>query len=630
MRQIIYDVETFPNFFCAAFEDYKTNQRWFFEISDYIDQSKELREFIHSSPLVLIGYNSMLFDNIILNMALRRKCIALDLFKAAQAIIEGQRETAPEETKRKCRRLMKDYKHSDAYVTIDLMRMIASKALRVSLKEMEVSMCWPKVQDLPKHYEELVFEEERDLIKDYNFNDVGATKELCKRVANDIDLRIKIEKEFGLKCLNKDGVRTGVDLFAMFYEEQVGHREFLKQRTNRSEIALKDCISDKVQFKSKPFNDLLNTLKSKVITKTKGALKYSVIYGGVKHDYGTGGIHSKDTPGIIKPRKGEIYMDADVNSLYPSLLIQLKACPAHLDPDVFLPRYEWFIEERLKAKRNSKTDPMAKLISETYKLSLNGTYGNLINEWSWLYDPKAAMMITLNGQLFLSMLSERFTDAGFRVDSLNTDGITCFVSEDKMELYHEICKEWEEHTGLSLEFAEYDKVIRRDVNTYLAIYKELKDKNGDPYVKEKGDFVTEIKLGKGFDKPIVKKALYEYFVKGKNIEETIYGHDNIYDFCMMQKMGSKFKAVWNGERLQKTNRFYAAKGSEAAYLYKLDGVKKSHVLTDSGVIIFNDYVDKKVKGKLPLKEYNINYDYYIREARNIQRAIEPEQLSLFA
>ena len=68
-------------------------------------------------------------------------------------------------------------------------------------------------------------------------------------------------------------------------------------------------------------------------------------------------------------------------------------------------------------------------ISDTFKLSLNGTYGNLINEYSWLYDPKAAMKITMNGQLMLAMLSERLTDAGMRVDSVNTDGITAIVKK---------------------------------------------------------------------------------------------------------------------------------------------------------------------------------------------------------
>lgn len=634
MRQIVYDVETFCNFFCVAFQDFKSDKKWFFQISEWQDDTEQIRNFIRSSSIVLIGYNNLFFDNIVLNYILSRSRTAEEIYNVSQIIINGQKDKATDSLKKSYNNLMKSYKYNNDYKSIDLMRLKASKALRVSLKQMQVSMKWPRVQDLPKHHSELVSKEEIDIIRDYNFNDTGSTKELCKKLGDDIDLRIRIQKEFGLNCLSKDGVKTGVDLFAKLYEEEIGNKDFLQGRTYRSNINLGECISDKVKFNSSQFNNLLDTLQNKIITKTKGALDYSVMYGGIKHVYGTGGIHSKDAPGIYVPKKGELFMDADVSSLYPSLLIVLRACPKHLDPNIFIPIYESKRDERVNIwKPKSKKSVIARLMADTYKLMLNGTYGNLINEYSWLYDPKAAMTITLNGQLYLSMLSERLIDAGFRVDSLNTDGVTCFVPKDRSEEYYSICKEWELHTELELEFAQYHKVIRRDVNCYYAIYGDsngdLLLKNGKQIIKEKGAFIREPLLGKGYDKPIIKEALYQYFIYGKSIEETIYKHDDIYDFCMMQKMGSNFKAVHNGKVLQKTNRYYAAKGQAAGYLYKVDGPKKSHVLKDSGVLIFNDFVDKKVEGDVPLKNYNINYDYYIREARGIQKTIEPDQLCLF-
>jgi hypothetical protein len=635
MRQQVVDIETYPNYFLACFEDYLTKEKWSYEISEYVDQRADLIKHMTGS-FIFIGYNIDSFDAPVLRYVLRErsKINAEMIFKKSQMIIEGQKDKADWDVRQEYNLFRKKYRRKDDFKTVDLLTLMFSKKQRVSLKEMEVSMCWPKVQDLPIHYTDLIKEEEREIVKDYCFNDVGATKELCKRLASDIDLRIQIGKTYGLSCLSKDGVKTGVDLFAKMYEEEVGSRDFLQGRSPRPEINLANCISDKVQFKSKAFNDLLNKMKATTITGTKGTLDFSVVYGGVRHDYGTGGIHSKDRPGVIQAPKGWIYQDADVDSLYPSLLILLGACPEHLDPNIFIPKYKEIRDTRIKAKREKN-----KIVNETLKLSLNGTYGNLISKYSWLYDPKAAMMITLNGQLFLSMLSERLTDAGFKVDSLNTDGITCFYPPDKKDLYNQICKEWSEHTGLTLEFALYHKVFRRDVNSYIAWYADDKGqpmytKEGKPYVKEKGYFLQDLKLGKGYDKPIVKKALYNYFIFGTPIEQTIYAHDNIYDFCMMQKMDSKFKAIWNDKALQKTNRFYAAKGMDAGYLYKMgldkkENMKKSHVLSDSGVMIFNDYKDLKVDGKVPLKNYNINYDYYINEARAIQRAIEPEQLSLF-
>lgn len=613
----IYDLETYPNYFCVGFEDYKTDERRQFEISERRDDSEDLRRFIHSKRWYLVGYNNRSFDNPILNYILgNKKVTAEKLYEIAQMIIREQRNKGG--YSKEYQSFKRRYMYGEtSYVSIDLMTLHASKALRVSLKEMEVSMCWPKVQDLPYPFDQKLTHEEMDKVAEYNFNDIGATKRFCELKDKDIALRLGVEKKFGLACLSDDPVKVGVNLFADMYENQVGSSEFREQRTFRDKINLGECILDKVMFKSKEFNDLLDILKATTITETKGALNFSVLYGGVRHDYGTGGIHSKDKPGIVEPPPGYVFMDADVGSLYPSLWIEYGWCPEHLNADTFIPLYKQIRDDRLNIyKPAAKKDPQAALMADTYKLMLNGSYGNLINEYSWLYDPLVAMKITLNGQLLLSMLSEAFTDHGFIVDSLNTDGITCMIPEDKLDLYYELCRKWEAHTGLVLEFAEYEKVIRRDVNSYLAVYK-----GGG--VKEKGYFVRETPLGKGYDKPVVKKALYEYFINGKPIREYIEECDNIYDFCMMQKMGSQFKAVHNSEVLQKTNRFYASK--DGAYLYKLKQAEKkqSHVMKDSGVTIMNDYEE------VPIEERNINYDYYVREAEKVRRLIEPEQLTLF-
>jgi len=611
-KQLIYDIEVFPNFFCACFEEYGNDNKYYFEISPWQDDRSKMIDFITGN--ILIGYNNNGYDNIIMNYIIEWPRKNADLFKMSHLAIHGEYDD------------YKAWRYPKIYESIDIMSMLFSKMQRVSLKELAVNVNYPKIQDLPKPFDEPVREDEVELVKHYCFNDVGVTKYITNLSKDKLNLRIKIEQEYGIKCLSKDDVNTGVELFKKFYADDTGSEFFKDQRTHRPFMKLADCISDKVQFKSKQFNELLTTLKNKRITETKGALKHSVVYGGVKHVYGTGGIHSKDKAGIIMAGgDDEIYIDADVSSLYPSLLIKLGACPAHLDAGIFVPRYQWLRDTRVKAKKEKNM-----LIADTYKLSLNGTYGNLINQYSWLYDPQAAMTITLNGQLMLSMLSEQLTDAEMKVDSLNTDGITTILKKKDLPKYYEICKAWEKHTELELEYAYYYKVIRRDVNSYIAWYadedgKPLRDKDGNAVMKQKGFFLSDVKLGKGFDKPVVKKALTEYFINGTPVEEYIKNHDNIYDFCMMQKMSSKFQAVCNGENLQKTNRFYASNNLSAGYLFKVDKqtLQKKHVMKDSGVTIFNDYK------KLKIKDYEINYNYYIREARKLIDLIEPRQLSLF-
>lgn len=619
MNAWVYDEEVYPNFFCITFRNLKEIE--IKRIFRFDGTSKdlitliELREFVKG--IWLIGYNNHGYDDYILNYFLSsNSCLTPEQVKDfSNKLIESENPYFNP--------YFKQYKYSRLYKSIDLMRLLFSKMLRVSLKELEVTMKWRNVQEIPHHHLKILTEEEKLEVLDYNDNDVLATHTLAIKSLDDIKLRHTIKQKFGLECYSKDGVRTGVDLFLRLYCQKTGQEEdeVKHLRSPRSQINLNEIISDRVQFYSPQFQQLLQRLKSTVITETRGALDLSVLYGGVLHVFGTGGIHSKDKPDVIIPPSGYRYMDADVASLYPSILIEYGFKPEHLS-DEFIDVYKFLKDDRIRAKRAGE-----KLIADTYKLSLNGTYGNLINEYSWLYDPKAAMGITLNGQLFLSMLSERLTDAGIKVDSLNTDGITALVREDQMHLYWAITKEWQAITKLELEFREYDKVIRQHVNSYYAVYKNDKTINeGDAgKVKEKGDLLTKVVLGKGFDKPIVKLAVREYFVNGTPIEETIRNHKDIYDFTMFQKVGKQFEVEWYGKKQQHINRYYASK--KGAYLYKVkgQGEKKSmsHMLKGVGVQIFNVYEEK------PMAEYNIDYQYYIIEARKLINEIETNQLSIF-
>jgi hypothetical protein len=44
------------------------------------------------------------------------------------------------------------------------------------------------------------------------------------------------------------------------------------------------------------------------------------------------------------------------------------------------------------------------------------------------------------------------------------------IPEKDQEKYLEICKEWEKLTQLSLEHDQYQKMVIKDVNNYLAVY----------------------------------------------------------------------------------------------------------------------------------------------------------------
>lgn len=182
-------------------------------------------------------------------------------------------------------------------------------------------------------------------------------------------------------------------------------------------------------------------------------------------------------------------------------------------------------------------------------------------------------------------------------------------------------------TGLYIEDNEYSKFIVRDVNNYLAVYT-----NGD--IKYKGCFEIDKEFHKDPSMRIVPIAIKEYFVNGKSVRETIENHSNIFDFCLRFKTNSKstpiFRHINNEEikdvKLNRTTRYYISNISkDSGILLKDFGDDRiSGVNIGFNVTLFNNYVKKDIKN------YNINYNFYIAEAMKIINAIEDGgQLNLF-
>jgi hypothetical protein len=222
------------------------------------------------------------------------------------------------------------------------------------------------------------------------------------------------------------------------------------------------------------------------------------------------------------------------------------------------------------------------------------------------------------------MLIEKLSYYGFKVISANTDGIVTIVPKDKRNLYNICCKEWSEKTNFNLEFTEYKKYIRRDVNNYITVKK-------DNTIKTKGIFVVDSSLQQGIDKPIISKALYKYFVSSVPITDTILVGNAVTEFCVAKRTDDKFinefhQVVERDEKvniLQKTLRFYMSK--HGGYLYKKDPKDNKLIsyCVDSPITILNSGINKDIK------EYDINYSYYIKETNKIIDLIECKQLTLF-
>jgi hypothetical protein len=639
----VYDIEVFPNVFHCTVKNTETGELHKFEISCRRNQLDELVEFFHTvntkytfgdlyttdikldTNILFCGYNNLHYDNAIINYII--DCYNIMKYKGYRDICRSVFNlskvitTSSEDDNSAWRK----WKYMICFDSFDILTMLYSNKLRVGLKEIQVTMQYKNVQEFVADWQADLPEDQIDSMIDYNINDVNSTEELLNRCKKDIDLRIAIEDEYGVRVLSKDGVNIGMKILTQKYLEKTGQTwwDIKDLRSPMSVIPLNSVILPFIKYDSPILTRVLNDMKSQIVSPGRKGYENKFVFEGLQYSVGVGGIHSVNKPEIIIPKEDEMLIDIDVASLYPSMLIEYEFYPKHLGPE-FLEVYKQIKDERIEAKHNGN-----KVKNETLKLALNGLSGNLQNEHNFCYSPFAVMQIRINGQLLLLMLAEKLTQLGCRIVQANTDGLFVLLKKDVYSKVNNVCREWEQLTRLTLEEERFKAMYQYAINDYFAITEDDK-------VKEKGMFITTVKLGKGLTPKIIPKAVINFFKNGVSVEETIKGCQDIRDFLMSEKTGKQWHVEYNNKEQQRTNRFYAS--TNGAYLWKWKEKDTNrfdisipcptekqyqNMLTASGVTLLN-YLDDK-----PIEERKINYRYYIMEAYKIIRELKPLQMSLW-
>ena len=527
------------------------------------------------------------------------------------------------------------WKYMICFDSFDILTMLYSNKLRVGLKEIQVTMQYKNVQEFVADWQADLPENQIDSMIEYNINDVNSTEELLNRCKKDVDLRLAIEDEYGVRVLSKDGVNIGMKILTQKYLEKTGQTwyDIKDLRSPMDVIPLNKVILPFIKYDSPILQKVLDDMKSQIVSPGRKGYENKFIFEGLRYSVGVGGIHSVNDPEIVIPKEDEMLIDIDVASLYPSMLIEYGFYPKHLGPE-FLEVYRQIKDERIEAKHNGN-----KVKNETLKLALNGLSGNLQNPHNFCYSPFAVMQIRINGQLLLLMLAEKLTQLGCRIVQANTDGLFVLLKKSVYDSVNKVCREWEQLTKLTLEEERFKAMYQYAINDYFAITEDNK-------VKEKGMFITTVKLGKGLTPKIIPKAVINFFKNGVPVEETIKGCQDIRDFLMAEKTGKQWHVEYNNKEQQRTNRFYASTNGAYLWKWKPTGHKEGEIieydepyvgkkifvakekqyqnmLTASGVTLLN-YLDDK-----PIEERKINYRYYIMEAYKIIRELKPLQMSLW-
>lgn len=473
---------------------------------------------------------------------------------------------------------------------------------------------------LPKYVEPMLH---------YNKNDVFLCCEMVRQKPDEVILRYSLGHAYGINFLCSARSNIADKLLNKFYAERSGLHEdaFKNLRTQRTALSFNKIIFPHIKFKTKQLQDLLEEMKKVVIYRTnKDSFVREIDFYGTIYTLATGGIHTQDRPVILKSTDDFVYVHHDYTSYYPSIMISYEVVPSHLNRRVFAKMVDYFKQTRVKCKHTKDEDGFVvpgvhnKLAAEALKIVINAIYGKYGYENFWLYDRLAQMRVTINGQLMTMTLCESLELAGIHVVSANTDGIVIKLPYDKVDVYNQICKEWNETNKMSADDEHYKMLVSLNVNNYFDI--QSNDKIEYKGALDPKQYIKDLK--KGYDMPVVATAVFEYFAHGKSVMETLRNHKDILDFCKTQNVGRQFEVVYQkvvDEKIvdvhsQRHVRFYVSTKGVVIMKEHVSTGARSVLASGKPVQILNLLDDKDIS------ERNINYAYYYEEAYKIINPIK--------
>ncbi len=677
----IYDIEVLRNCFLYLGIDTKSNQIIEFVI---FGARNDLHAFCrHLRSLKgQIGFNNLNYDSQVCQFILNNELTWLELEYSADQITEEIFKFSQETINREGVGFAA-FNEAILYCKqLDLYKMhhFDNRAKVQSLKGLQCNLNWISVLESPIDWTDLMTEEKLQSFIDYCRNDILSTQAFYKHEESQkaIELRKGLNKsyDFGNRIMNWSDSKIGSELILKFYCEYTNRnpKEVRKERTYRSEIAIKDCIPPFVKFQTKEFQALLDKFNSTILyahndfkfgsanaadnlKKPANKRKEEIVVNYKDNEifYGIGGAHSSKI-GVFESNDEWLIYDIDVASLYPSLAIANNNYIEHLGSEFLEVYKEKIVAVRLREKSKPKHE-INNAVVLGLKNAANSVYGKSNDKYSFLFDPAFTFSITLSGQIEISMLAEKICEnTKSQIYSLNTDGIVLAVHKSEVERFQSICSEWENLTKLKLEGycnkdndqeVIYKKLYAKDVNNYCAV----KDSGGKicesckgylidckkcKAIKLKGCFEKDKLLHKDTSARIVPLALEKYIVHGTKIEDTINNHSIVWDFLLRRKFKKNSSigeyVYWKDGKLitepaqKKAERYYIANKSQGKDFTKVYTSGKKEVIEKGWKSNSANLIEDENAFNYP-----INRRYYIEKCYKIIDSVESNrvQLSLF-
>lgn len=586
-EKLVFDIECYCNYFLIAFKSLTSGKVIYFERTPDQDfDSRKLKWVIDN--FCLVSFNGWNYDIPILALALAGKTTE-QLKIATHEIIVYEEHSSDVLKKNKVKAIRPNH--------IDL---IEVAPLFASLKIYSGRLHAPRMQDLPFHPETTLSPEQLAIVRHYCVNDLTNTGLLFKSLQEQIDLRESMSEQYGVDLRSKSDAQIAEAVIAEEVERLNGRKP--QRPTIEPGTRYKYKIPHFIRFQTPLMNWALDIIrKANFIVSEYGnigmpeelkALRLQIAGGCYR--MGIGGLHSSEQRSAVFSDKNTVLIDRDVTSYYPYIILNQNLYPQHLGQN-FLKVYRSIVNRRIAAKRAGD-----KVIADSLKITVNGSFGKLGSMYSVLYAPDLLIQVTITGQLSLLMLIERLELAGITVVSANTDGIVIKCSTVRQDECNAIIKQWEQDTSFETEETQYTAVFSRDVNNYIAVKK-------DGSCKTKGAY-SEAGLQKNPTNQICVDAVIGLLTKKIPILTTVYECQDIRKFVSVRTV--KGGAVKDGVFLGKAIRWYYAKDQQGEIVYASSGNKVP-----------------RSEGAKPLMDLpstfpgDIDYAWYVKEAEKILQEI---------
>ncbi len=389
MKVLIYDIETMQELFLLTTYNPDTNEYTEFMVSRWHNQLAGLAKYVEEhNEHYWVGYNNLGFDAQVVEWILRNhenwhELSGLDICakisqKAQDVIHDRNYDVFPE---------YREFDLTSKQIDLFKVNHYDNKNRMVSLKRLEFEMDLENIEEMPIHHTKLnMTQDDIQVTRDYCKNDVYATYEFFKVTTGDtehplykgnnqIQLRLDIQEEFGIPCLNYSDSKIGDEMIKKFYceEKRIMLSDLPKKGFFRKEIRVKNCIAKYVEFKTPQLQHFLKTVKYLTLGLNDDFKEVINFYDNT-YTFAKGGLHTENKPEIFEADDEYEIIDWDVSSYYPAIIINNGRYPAHLGKE-FLRGYTNMYQRRLELKPQAKKDKRIAGIVGALKLAVNSVYG---------------------------------------------------------------------------------------------------------------------------------------------------------------------------------------------------------------------------------------------------------------